>query len=92
MSRKRNEKVITVNTREYDSLVASIENIQGVHVKKTRTGIQVYITKQHSNSIQWGAWKNRKSIYNGDLVSVFPKGKKEQEEQRGTQFSAIIAK
>lgn len=92
MRRKKNEKIIVVNTSDYDSLVASIEKVQGVRVKKTRRGIEVYFTKQKTDSLNWGTWENRSSISSNDLISVFPKKKSQNEGQVGKHFSAILAK
>ena len=81
MSRNKNEKKITVNTSDYDGLVASISNIQGIRIEKNKKGTHIYITEQKSSRLQWGV-----------LISVFPKQKKEQLPNGGKQYSAIIAK
>ena len=46
MSRNKNEKKITVNTSDYDGLVASISNIQGIRIEKNKKGTHIYITLQ----------------------------------------------
>lgn len=39
-----------------------------------------------------GSFEEEKAINNNDLISVFPKQKKEQLPNGGKQYSAIIAK
>ena len=90
--RNKNEKKITVNTSDYDGLVASISNIQGIRIEKNKKGTHIYITEQKSSRLQWGVLKKKKAINNNDLISVFPKQKKEQLPNGGKQYSAIIAK
>jgi hypothetical protein len=95
MLAKKNKKVISVQTIEHDDLIKMIENMDGVSVKRTANGVQIYVRKQVLSNSSVGfciKGKNKREKRIEHLTPIYGVEKKKKDAVEFRQSSAIIAK